>query len=122
MYLKDLIIEGYGLSFSPETLEYTVTINDEKELNISAFASDENYVVELNGNEDLHDGSIIKIIVSDQEGNSNIYKINVKELEKVVDTSKQESDINYIPFIMIGLFGVLFIVDVILLIKKIINK
>ncbi len=122
LYLKDLIIEGYGLSFSPETLEYTVTINDEKELNISAFASDENYVVELNGNEDLHDGSIIKIIVSDQEGNSNIYKINVKELEKVVDTSKQESDINYIPFIMIGLFGVLFIVDVILLIKKIINK
>lgn len=123
IYLDDLEITGYDISFSKEKFDYTITIGNEKKLDIITSANEE-YKVEIIGNEDLQDGSILKIIVSDEEENSNIYKIKIKTENANVeeDTVTNSNDMNYIPIIMISLLGILFIVDIVLLVKRIKNK
>ncbi|MBQ7136635.1 MAG: cadherin-like beta sandwich domain-containing protein [Bacilli bacterium] len=118
--LKELTIKGYDIDFSSDKYEYIITIKDEKKLNITTLV-EEGCDVEVVGNESLQDGSIIKIIVTDEEENSVIYKIKIK-----VDNSKEEvktdNSINYIPIIMISLLVILFIANVIVIIKRIKNK
>ncbi len=126
LYLSGLTIEGYDIDFDKEKLDYTITIKDEKKLNIVALTNNDDYTVEVTGNEDLKDGSIIKIIVTDVSGDSNIYTINIKvaPLNETVPTTNNSdiNDINYIPIIMTGLLALLAIIDLVLLIKRIKNK
>ena len=116
--LNKLEIEGYDIDFSKEKLEYTITIKNEESLDINAVAN-EIYNVEILGNEDLKDGSIIKIIVTNEEEDSVIYKIKIKVADKQEAVDKEEKkDVNYIPIIMISLLGILLVVDAILLVRK----
>ena len=75
--LKSLKIENYDLDFSPNKYEYDLNINDENYLSIKAIAKNEDAEVEITGNLDLVDGSIIKIKVSYDEDIYNVYKINI---------------------------------------------
>jgi len=120
IYLNELTISGYDIKFSKDKFEYTITIKDEKKLDITALA-EEGYKVEITGNENLQDGSIIKIIVTDEEDNSSIYKIKIK-VDGANGEKEESSEMNYIPIIMSSLLGILFIVDIALIIKKIKNK
>lgn len=120
IYLDELKISGYDINFSKEKFEYTITIKNENKLDIMVF-SEAGYNTEIIGNEDLKDGSIIKIIVTDDDGNSNIYKIKI-EVDTIEETRKSKDDINYIPAIMTSLLVILFILDTILLVKRINNK
>lgn len=120
LYLKDLLIQGYGISFDKEQYEYIITIKDEKQLNIDAQVYD-GYKVEIVGNEDLQEGSIIKVIVTDENEDSVIYKIKIKvDNTSNIDTTSSET--NYIPIIMIALLVVLFIANVIFFVKKMQKK
>ena len=121
MYLKELEIENYNIDFDKEKYEYEVTIKGEKQLNISALVYDD-YNVEITGNEDLQDGSIIKIIVTDSEGESVIYKIKIKVDNKPIVKENVEEDINYIPIIMVSLLTVLALVNLVFLFKKLKKK
>lgn len=120
LYLKTLEIQGYKINFDKEKYEYEITIKNEKQLNINALVYDD-YNVEITGNENLQDGSIIKIIVTDSEDNSVIYKIKIKVDNTPVVEEKVE-DTNYIPIIMISLLAVLALANLVFLFKKLKKK
>jgi len=118
--LKELNIEGYDIDFSSDKYEYVVTIKNEDKLNITTLV-EEGYDVEIVGNEKLQDGSIIKVIVTDEEDNSVIYKIKIK-VDKPKEEKKQDNSINYIPIIMISLLVILLVANIIVIIRRIKNK
>ena len=120
LYLKKLEIEKYKIKFDKDKYEYELTIKNEKQLNINALVYD-GYNVEIIGNEDLQDGSIIKVIITDSEEESVIYKIKIKVDNKPV-VEEKKGDINYIPIIMISLLSVLALVDLVFLLKKLKKK
>lgn len=120
IYLDDLQIEGYDISFKQDNFDYTITIHDENILDITAIFDEDKYTVEIIGNEDLKDGSIIKIIVTDEDGNSSIYKIKIQK-EASREITKTE-DINYIPVIMSSALGLLVVLNAVQIVKKVRNK
>ena len=77
--LKSLKIEGYELEFSPDKYEYNLYIEDDNYLVINAIAKMEEAEVEITGNLDLVDGSIIKIKVTYDEDIYNVYRINISK-------------------------------------------
>ena len=72
--LSELKISGLTLSpeFETNVYEYTVKyIGEDTKLDITTVATDEDYIVEVTGNEDLKEGeNIITILVSDEDGNN----------------------------------------------------
>ena len=121
LYLDNLKIDGYDIKFNKEIFEYTLTIGKEKSLNIIAF-NDNGYTTEIVGNENLKDGSIIKIIVSDEDGNSSVYQIRIKVSNNDTTSTTSNTGTNYIPYIMTSLLVLLFILDLVQIIKKVRNK
>ena len=75
--LKSLKIDGYDLDFSASKYEYDLRIKDENYLKIKAETRMDDADVEITGNLDLVDGSIIKIRVNYDEDIYNVYKINI---------------------------------------------
>ena len=77
--LENIFIENYyNFGFNKRQRQYTIKIKDEKKLNISVLKEIEKDNVEIVGNEDLKNGSIIKIIVL--RGNeSSKYFINIEK-------------------------------------------
>jgi hypothetical protein len=120
LYLKKLEIEGYKIKFDKEKYEYELTIKEEKQLNINASVYD-GYNIEITGNESLQEGSIIKIIVTDSEGESVIYKIKIK-VDNTPVKEEKIGETNYIPIIMVSLLSVLALVDLVFLFKKLKKK
>lgn len=86
--LAELKIDNLSLSPSFETgvYEYQVKyIGQDTELNITTKATQEDYVVEVTGNEDLKEGeNIITILVSDKDGN-NVATYQVTVNKSLVD-------------------------------------
>lgn len=119
--LQSLTIEGYNINFNKSTFEYNITIKHGSKLNIITIPANENYKVEILGNENLKNGSIIKIIVSNENnGESNIYKIkvNVSNNSDIPVNNVESDDINYIPYIMMGVLIILVILNIVEIIKK----
>lgn len=81
-YLKELKIDGYNIAFNQEEKYYNLKIKDEDELVISAISDDEKATVNIDGNKNLINGSIIKIIVKAEDGSINRYFINIEKKEK----------------------------------------
>lgn len=79
--LKNLSISGYPLGFDSEKLEYNLTIGSESKLNLSCEAESDEAEVYVYGNEELVNGSIIKIKVVAQSGDVREYKINITATE-----------------------------------------
>jgi hypothetical protein len=82
--LTKLTISGLSLSpeFKTNIYEYTVKyIGEDEKLEIEAKPTDENYIVEIIGNEDLQEGeNTITILVSEKDGNNiATYQITVNK-------------------------------------------
>ena len=77
-YLSNLEISKYSIKFDKETLQYTITINNEKTLNITATPEDPAAVATVIGNENLKSGSTVTIEVVAQDGTKKEYIINTK--------------------------------------------
>lgn len=119
IYLQGLDIQGYNIDFIENKFEYNIVIKDEKKLIINVVSKNENDTIEIIGNEDLKNGSIIKVIVTNEDGDSNIYKIKIATTSEVHEIDKKvESDINYIPIIMTSLLVLLVILNIIQIIKR----
>lgn len=71
----NITIEGYNLNFNPDVTNYNLTIGDESELTINTNVSKEK--VTTKGNQNLKNGSIITITVTDEEKVT--YIINIKK-------------------------------------------
>ena len=87
--LKELTIENYEIDFKPDKYEYNLRIENENFLSIKALPKLEAAKVEVTGNLDLENGSIIKIKVIYDNEFYNVYKINItKEDGGVVNIDK----------------------------------
>lgn len=124
--IKDLDIEGHKLDFNSNTKDYNIT-SDKDSLDIKVELESSESTYEIIGNEDLHDGSIIQIIVTDKDGNNNIYTITIENPnENITDegpnsenNTTDKTDINYVPIIMIIVFTLLLIANIAMRIIKI---
>lgn len=76
--LSNLNINGYNINFDSLTFSYDLEIdNNTKVLDISPTLTNGNYTYEIIGNDNLKDGSIIRIVIKDLNGNTNTYFINI---------------------------------------------
>lgn len=73
---KNIIIKSHHLDFDPNKTEYTLETRLH-ELEITVELDDETSKYEITGNEDIHDGSIVQITITDIDGNNNIYTITI---------------------------------------------
>ena len=85
--LSSLNIEGFDIDFDSSITEYSVSVpNDTKKVKIGATANDGNASVSGIGDYDVKEGNNeIKIVVTAENGDTTIYKINVvvKELSPI---------------------------------------
>ena len=106
-------IKGREIDFKSDVFEYDVTIGDEYALVIDVGLEDvkANYVIE--GNEDLKNGSVIKIISTSEKGETKTYKLNIIKKES---SDKSGSHIIY-GFVGFGI-GVILTIIVMSIIKN----
>lgn len=129
--LKNLIIKDHNINFDSSTKDYAITTK-ENTLDITVELENSEATYEVIGNENLQDGSIIQIIVTDKEGNNNIYRLKISKPNETVEQeetsdnetkeeskyeSSEEKTTNLIPIIMISLLIVLLIITIILFIR-----
>lgn len=110
-FLSQLNIEGYSVPFDSATNRYDLTIKSESSLIINAIPQDSNASIEIEGNNNLKDGSAIIINVIAENGSAREYIINIH---------KKESDImaiieDYWQFILIGAVGIIILIVLIIL-------
>ena len=80
--LTNIKIKDYNLEFNQNVRVYNLRIKDEDSLEITTFKEEENATVEIEGNKDLINGSIIKINVKAEDGTFTRYFINIEKGQK----------------------------------------
>ncbi len=114
--LKSLKIDGYTLDFKEDKYEYDLKIGDVNYLSIEALPLIDGSEVEITGNADLVDGSIIKIKVLYDDETYNVYKINIsKEVAPVKNNTISK-------IVIIAVIFLIIIAIIIVLIIQIKNK
>ena len=118
-YVKDIKISGYDLNFNYKITNYILKTEEQKELDINVYLTDDKNSYEIVGNENLKDGSIIKIIIKDKDKNELInYEIVIKKSSTTKTIlSKQKSNNYALPIAVFGI-GVISITAVIIYKKK----
>lgn len=109
------LLKKYNINFNKDQTEYTVTIGEETSLEINYTPEDENSTVEILGNENLQDGSIITLKVTSIDGKEKEYKINIKK--EIVEETKTKGN-NKLIWIFLIVSLVLNFVLTILVSKK----
>lgn len=76
--LSSLNINGYNLNFDSLVFDYSLKVNsDTKVLDITPTLTNGNYTYEIIGNENLKNGSVIKIVITDLTNQTNTYSITI---------------------------------------------
>ena len=115
--LKNLEVTGYDIKFDGKSKTYYLKIKaKEDKLNIIVEAEDEKASVKIEGNENLKDGSSIKIIVSAESNETDTYRIIVNKDE--LNTSKKKSNILLIIGILIAIAAIIVAVCFLVIKKK----
>lgn len=107
--LKSLEIEeSEKFKFDKEKFTYNVKIDKNiKSLTIIYELSDENSTINIEGNSELKNGSIVKLIVTAQDGTKKVYTLNIiKETNKKKNVTSVTAEKN--PLIILGLSMVAF--------------
>ena len=119
--LKFLEISNYQINFDPETTIYNLTIENESSLDIIPKVQDSTSSVVINGNENLKDGSVIKLVVTAVDGSTKEYIINISKNEEIKNDDKID-DNNVVKVnknrklqIIVGVSSFLIIVVVVIL-------
>lgn len=96
--LGSLEITNYQISFDPEMTIYNLTIENETSLNIVPKVQDSTSSVVITGNENLKDGSVIKLVVTAVDGSTKEYIINISKNEDVKngEENNQNKDDNIV--------------------------
>ncbi len=92
--LESLEITNYQINFDPETTIYNLTIENENSLDIVPKVQDSTSSVVVNGNENLKDGSVIKLVVTAVDGSTKEYIINISKNEEINNNDKNDDDQN----------------------------
>ena len=112
--LKLLNIKGYNLKFDGASKTYHLKINyEDKKLDIECLTEDENATYEITGNDNLKNGSVIKINVTAENNEINTYRI-------IISKDKKEEKQSIIPVIIFSIVIVIILIIVFVVLK--INK
>ena len=104
-YLSNIVINNYNINFSRNKFNYDLNIKNEKTLTINPVLENNESTFVINGNENLKNDSKITINVSDKEGSTRIYTINIHKSFDIDNT-----------LIKLILIGIEFIIIIVLLI------
>lgn len=78
-YLKNLIVKDYNIDFDRNVFSYDLSIGSEKSLIITPTCEKDDATYSIVGNKNLKNDSKILIKVSDKEGSTREYIINIKK-------------------------------------------
>lgn len=99
--VSSIDILGHGINFDPETEIYEINIGDEYALVIEVLLEDPTAKYVIEGNENLKDGSVIKITSTSENGDSREYKVLVnKEVSAKTGKSISSFLVGFIGFIL----------------------
>ena len=81
--IDNIKVKGYNLNFDKNSKTFYLSINkNTTKLNIEVTLDDEKSNYEIKGNENLKDGSIVKIIVTSEDGSTDTYRIIIQKDSK----------------------------------------
>lgn len=105
--IKSIKIRGYHLNFDKNSKTFYLNIKKEDtELDITVNTKDKKANYDIEGNENLEDGSVVKIVVTAQNGDTDTYRIII-----------QKESTNIIPYI-IGVAILIIIIIIIVVVMK----
>ena len=120
--LKSLLIkECSDFVFKSDKFSYTIKVKETvSKLTIDYVTSSEDALVTISGNEDLKDGSKVKILVTAEDGTKKEYILNIKKESKTVKENTSNINIEKNPLIIMALSMVAFglIGGIVYVIKK----
>ena len=106
--IKSIKIRGYHLNFDKNSKTFYLNIKKEDtELDITVNTKDKKANYDIEGNENLEDGSVVKIIVTAQNGDTDTYRIII-----------QKESTNIIPYIIGALILIIIIVIIVVVMKN----
>ena len=76
--IKSITIKNHSIDFKSNVYKYTIKVN-EKELDLTITLDDENATYKITGNNDLKNGSEIKIKVTAENGDEKTYTLVIKK-------------------------------------------
>lgn len=98
------IMELPDFALEPDVYSYKIKIDDDvTELNLDYVPTDVNATVTVEGNENLKDGSKIKILVTAQDGTKKEYTLTVSKKETTTKMKEKKSSNEKNPLIIMGL-------------------
>lgn len=105
--IKSIKIRGYHLNFDKNSKTFYLNIKKEDtELDITVNTKDKKANYDIEDNENLEDGSVVKIVVTAQNGDTDTYRIII-----------QKESTNIIPYI-IGILILIIIIVIIVVVMK----
>lgn len=105
--IKSIKIRGYHLNFDKNSKTFYLNIKKEDtELDITVNTKDKKANYDIEGNENLEDGSVVKIVVTAQNGDTDTYRIII-----------QKESTNIIPYV-IGATILIIITVIIVIVMK----
>lgn len=106
--IKSIKIRGYHLNFDKNSKTFYLNIKKEDtELDITVNTKDKKANYDIEGNENLEDGSVVKIVVTAQNGDTDTYRIII-----------QKENTNIIPYIIGALILIIIIVIIVVVMKN----
>ena len=130
IWLEKIEIKGHPFDFKYDQTSYDIELND-GETNLEFVVTPEEVKVEVTGNEDLKDGSVVTLKITDDDG-TEIYTFNIKTKKIVNDVEppkpvkpepkKETRKLSYEELIMICVGAGIIIAVTILIIIKLVNK
>lgn len=115
------IKECKSFKLKPDKFTYTVKVKKSvKELTLDYVLSDENSSVEIEDNENLKDGSKVKITVTAEDGTKKVYTLTISKEQKTTKKDTSNISVEKNPLIIMGLSIIAFglIGGIIYVIKK----
>lgn len=82
--ISKLTIDNYNINFNKDKLNYDLKIKYEKKLNINVELEDSTSTYKIQGNNNLNNKSIIKIIVTSADNSTKTYTINIKNNDTII--------------------------------------
>lgn len=76
-YLANLSIKNHSIAFVKDKLTYDITLTNETSLDLKYDTEDEKAFVKAEGNSDLKNNSVVKIIVTAEDGTTRTYILNI---------------------------------------------
>ena len=118
---KLTIDESPSFKFSEEKYEYNINIDKAVEkLTIRYILSDEKATIDIIGNENLEDGSIVKLLVTAPDGTKKEYKLNIvkQEITTTKKIDQTSSDKNPIVILILSMIAFTLLGSIIYVTKK----